>query len=293
MLSLLGPGARQAAGRSAGLGSGRPCIGREAVRICPVLASQSGIIHRNGRYPPFCRGLVSQSGARRGSAHGASLAEGEYLKGAFGSFFHSEALPGALPPRQNSPQQPPYGLYPELFSGTAFTAPRSRNRYSWLYRILPTAKLEPVTGLETPFLDLKSRGRWIGACPLSSCPPLQLRFPRLNAHGDVFTAEGESEQLAETDFLDGVTTIAMNGNARMADGATANVYRFGKSMSEPTASGAKGGRVFRNNDADMLFLPQDGEIEIRTEFGRLTVEPLEMALIPRGMVMQVLISVAG
>ena len=46
-------------------------------------------------------------------------------------------------------------------------------------------------------------------------------------------------------------------------------------------------RVFRNNDGDMLFLPQEREIRITTEFGILEIEPLEMALIPRGMTMQI------
>src|SRR6516164_2649152 len=57
----------------------------------------------------------------------------------FGNQFASEALPGALPVGRNSPQRPPYGLYAEQFSGTAFTAPRHANRRSWLYRIRPAA----------------------------------------------------------------------------------------------------------------------------------------------------------
>ena len=36
----------------------------------------------------------------------------------FGNEFSSEALPGALPVGQNSPQKAPYGLYAELLSGT-------------------------------------------------------------------------------------------------------------------------------------------------------------------------------
>jgi homogentisate 1,2-dioxygenase len=36
----------------------------------------------------------------------------------------SRGVPGALPVGRNSPQKPPHGLYAELISGTAFTAPR-------------------------------------------------------------------------------------------------------------------------------------------------------------------------
>src|SRR5690606_18119195 len=58
----------------------------------------------------------------------------------FGNEFATEALPGALPVGRNSPQRCAYGLYAEQLSGTAFTAPRSDNRRSWLYRIRPSAK---------------------------------------------------------------------------------------------------------------------------------------------------------
>lgn len=58
----------------------------------------------------------------------------------FGNEFSSEALPGALPVGQNSPQKAPYGLYAELLSGTAFTMARSEARRTWLYRITPSAK---------------------------------------------------------------------------------------------------------------------------------------------------------
>lgn len=61
-----------------------------------------------------------------------------YLSG-FGNEFASEALPGALPVGQNSPQKAPYGLYAELLSGTAFTMTRSEQRRTWLYRIRPSA----------------------------------------------------------------------------------------------------------------------------------------------------------
>ena len=61
----------------------------------------------------------------------------------FGNDCATEALPGALPLGRNSPQQCPYGLYAEQLSGTAFTAPRSENRRSWLYRIRPGAQHKP------------------------------------------------------------------------------------------------------------------------------------------------------
>ena len=45
--------------------------------------------------------------------------------------FATEAVAGALPRGQNSPQRHPLGLYTEQFSGTPFTAPRGNNRRTW------------------------------------------------------------------------------------------------------------------------------------------------------------------
>ncbi|MGZ5241977.1 MAG: homogentisate 1,2-dioxygenase, partial [Caldimonas sp.] len=45
-----------------------------------------------------------------------------YLSG-FGNQHATEALPGALPVGRNSPQRAQHGLFAELVSGTAFTAP--------------------------------------------------------------------------------------------------------------------------------------------------------------------------
>src|SRR6185436_2241217 len=69
----------------------------------------------------------------------------------------------------NSPQRPARGLYPEVLSGTAFTAPRAGNRSSWLYKLRPSAghgpyqrikdgllRSGPFTEVETP----PNRLRW-------------------------------------------------------------------------------------------------------------------------------------
>ena len=51
----------------------------------------------------------------------------QYQSG-FGNEFASEAVAGALPRRQNAPQQAPLGLYVEELNGTSFTAPRGVSR---------------------------------------------------------------------------------------------------------------------------------------------------------------------
>ena len=42
----------------------------------------------------------------------------------FNNEFATEAIEGALPLGQNSPQQVKFGLYAEQFSGSAFTVPQ-------------------------------------------------------------------------------------------------------------------------------------------------------------------------
>src|ERR1019366_3265735 len=77
----------------------------------------------------------------------------------FGNEFATEALAGALPVGQNSPQKHPLGLYTEQFSGTAFTAPRATNRRTWTYRIRPSLTHHPYEPINArlirsgPFLE--------------------------------------------------------------------------------------------------------------------------------------------
>src|SRR5215213_3153818 len=111
----------------------------------------------------------------------------EYQSG-FGNEFATEALAGALPRGQNSPQRVPYGLYAEQLSGTPFTAPRHANRRSWLYRIRPSVTHEPFV----------RRGSGVA---LTEGTPNQLRW-------DPFPLPKD-----ETDFVDGATTIRGNADA--------------------------------------------------------------------------------
>lgn len=179
--------------------------------------------------------------------------------------FHSEALPGALPKRQNSPQHPPYGLYPELISGSAFTVPRVKNRYSWLYRIRPTVQHAAFRRAD---YELWAHPRWLNPPFSHPCPPVQFRFRPVQP------------ATADTDFVDGTTTLAASGSPASQEGCSANVYAASTSMS------AKG-RFLRNADADMLLLPQEGRLIIKSELGELEVEPWELALVPRGITFQV------
>jgi homogentisate 1,2-dioxygenase len=172
----------------------------------------------------------------------------------FGNEFATEALPGALPIGQNSPQRCPFGLYAEQFSGTAFTAPRHANRRSCLYRIRPAVTHQPFRRLAHPRFDEPAND-----APIS---PNQLRWDPLPL------------PVAPADFIDGLVPMAGNGSPDLHSGCAIYLYAANRSMQR---------RFFYSADGEMLIVPQLGALTLDTELGRLQVEPQEIAVIPRGL----------
>jgi len=178
----------------------------------------------------------------------------EYLSG-FGNTFVSEAVPGAVPVGRNSPQRVAHGLYAEQLSGTAFTAPRSENRRSWLYRIRPAA----MHGEFSPFPQPRLHNDF-GDGPVT---PDQLRWNPLPMPG------GD----ASVDFVEGLFTMAGNGGPAVHAGVGIHVYAANRDMR---------GRFFYDADGELLVVPQQGRLRIATELGVLELEPQEIAIMPRG-----------
>jgi homogentisate 1,2-dioxygenase len=172
----------------------------------------------------------------------------------FGNEFATEAVKGALPVGQNSPQKAPLGLYAEQFSGTAFTVPRVHNRRTWTYRIRPSV-------LHKPFARVDNRLLVSNFSELETTPN-QLRWNPLPIPE------------AETDFIDGLTTVAGNGDLFSQTGIAIHIYRANKSMTD---------RYFYNADGEMLIVPELGRIGILTELGAMQVGAGEIAVIPRGL----------
>jgi homogentisate 1,2-dioxygenase len=177
-----------------------------------------------------------------------------YLSG-FGNEFATEAIPGALPIGQNSPQRPPLGLYAEGITGVAFTAPRASNRRAWLYRIRPSAEHPPFAPIQPGLLR---SGPFDEAEPT----PNRLRWSP--------PAPPERAQ----DFIDGLVTIAGCGSPAIGSGMAVHWYLANRSM---------GDRVFYNADGELLLIPQEGSLSLATEMGVMDVRPLEIAVIPRGL----------
>jgi homogentisate 1,2-dioxygenase len=187
--------------------------------------------------------FVSHTDASDGSSHFG-----------FGNHFGSEALPGALPRDQNSPQRCAYGLYAEQLSGSAFTAPRAENRRTWTYRIQPSV-------CHQPYRPTAYEGFLSGPFARPA-QPAQLRWNPFDL------------PMAPTDFVDGVRTIGGNGEPDAQFGMAIHIYAANRSMTD---------RVFCNADGELLIVPQAGSLRLFTELGILTVAPGEIALVPAGL----------
>ncbi|KXN68802.1 Homogentisate 1,2-dioxygenase [Conidiobolus coronatus NRRL 28638] len=181
--------------------------------------------------------------------------EYKYLEG-FGNHFTSEALPGALPKGQNAPQVCPYNLYAEQLSGTAFTVARSGNQRSWLYRIRPCVVHEPYKKVQTKEL--------LGSFKEDhnvEITPNQTRWKPFTIPEEPLT------------FVEGLFTVAGAGEPATREGLAIHMYLANKSMDK---------EAFQNSDGDLLIVPQQGRLDIQTEFGKIFVEPNQIAVIQRG-----------
>ncbi|KAH8805268.1 Homogentisate 1,2-dioxygenase [Xylogone sp. PMI_703] len=187
-----------------------------------------------------------------------------YLAG-FDSHLETEAVDGALPIAQNSPQKASYGLYNEKLSGTSFMAPRRENKQTWVYRILPSCTHNPYHltdgsgGINGDTAKTQEKLHFL---------PNQLQW-------DPF----DHDQSKNLDFPSGLKMLAGSGDATIKEGCGMFIYAAGRSMDEKTS--------YYSGDGDFLIVPQEGELDIRTELGWLLVRPREICVIPRGIKYQV------
>ncbi|MCR8724777.1 homogentisate 1,2-dioxygenase [Frigidibacter sp. ROC022] len=183
-----------------------------------------------------------------------------YMPG-FGNDFETEALPGALPQGQNSPQKCSYGLYAEQLSGTAFTAPRGQNERTWCYRIRPSVK-------HTGRFVKRDLPYWKSA-PHVLDDVISLGQYRWDPvpHGD-----------APLTWLTGMRTMTTAGDVNTQTGMASHVYLVTESMQD---------EYFYSADSELLVVPQEGRLRFATELGVIDLEPREIAILPRGLVYRV------
>ncbi len=184
------------------------------------------------------------------------MPELQYQTG-FGNEFATEAVAGVLPKGQSAPQKVALGLYAELWTGTAFTAPRATNRRTWVYRINPSAK-------HKPFVEIPTRLLRSGPFDEVPTPPTQLRWDPLPL----------PEAETPTDFIDGLITLGGNGDPSVQSGMALHMYAANASMTD---------RFFYDADGELLIVPQLGSIRVFTELGMLDVSPGHICVVPRGL----------
>ena len=160
----------------------------------------------------------------------------EYMSG-FGNYFSSESESGALPQEQNAPQKVAQGLFTEQISGASFTAARVDNKHTWLYKKRPSAG--------NYIFKPKEQKNLCGRPFAPNASPNQLRWLPWEIPS------------AACDFVDGLFTVAGNGDFNSNRGSAVHIYRANQSMSN---------RYFANNDGELLFVPEIGIIPAGMKF---------------------------
>jgi homogentisate 1,2-dioxygenase len=214
-----------------------------------------GVVQQIVANPPQNPRSLDPSSLRallEGALHGEPVTnafEEKTIQG-FGAAMESEAVAGAVPRTQNAPRLSPHGLYPELVSGVPFTTRRVDNTRLWLYRIRPSSDHSAFERLPpSPFGNA-----------YRTLTPNRIRWkPMAIPAGAV-------------DFLDGLATLGGYGDPG-ASGYAVHLY---------AASASMGDRSFVNADGDLLIVPQEGALLVRSECGVLRVSPGELLLMPRG-----------
>lgn len=185
-----------------------------------------------------------------------------YMPG-FGNDFETEALQGALPQGQNSPQKCKYGLYAEQLSGTPFTAPPGHNERTWCYRIRPSVRhMGQFTKIDHPY--------W------KTAPNIVDDVISLGQYRWDPVADDGSQKT----FVSGMRTMTTAGDMNIHTGMAAHIYLVTESMVND---------YFYSADSELLVIPQLGKLRFETELGVIRISVGELAILPRGLVFRVVL----
>ncbi|KAK0493916.1 homogentisate 1,2-dioxygenase [Armillaria luteobubalina] len=166
-----------------------------------------------------------------------------------------------LPQGQDHPQKNKYGLYMEGMTGSPFIAPRPQNLHAFMYRIRPSldhkkfVRLPDSPDMESNFLPIN--------------PKVHISPTQLNWTPPPFPSSSD-----KVDFITGLKTIGGNGEPTAREGLALHFYVVNADMKN---------KAFCNSDGDMLVVPQQGRLDVQTEFGRMMVRPGELMVIQKGM----------
>ncbi|KAI4762465.1 homogentisate 1,2-dioxygenase [Aureobasidium sp. EXF-3400] len=187
------------------------------------------------------------------------IKDAEQYQSGFNNSFASEAVPGTLPQGQNSPRNVRFGLYAEQMTASAFVAPRHINKKAWLYRARPSVAHQGF--VEVPDNE-DTEANFLPSNPRVHLSPTQLAWLPF----DIPDGDG-------INFVAGLKTIAGSGDPTLREGIATHIYAANSDMKKT---------AFVNSDGDYLICPQQGVLDIQTEFGMLFVQPGEIVVIQRG-----------
>ncbi|KAH9038148.1 homogentisate 1,2-dioxygenase [Lactarius hengduanensis] len=151
-----------------------------------------------------------------------------------------------------------------------------------LPRVLPVAQNSPQRVKYGLYVEAVMAHR--GFTPLAANadvrPLLEAEFSLTNPHVQVSPTQLAWHPFAiphegsGIDFPRGLKTLCGAGSPVLREGLAIHIYAADKSMEN---------EAFCNNDGHMLILPQQGRLDIQTEFGRMMIRPGELVVIQRGM----------
>ena len=142
---------------------------------------------------------------------------------------------------------------------------------SWLYRIRPSVSHQGFTRLpDNPDVSLSDFARSVltlSSYQLESTfltvnPKVHVSATQLAWHP--FKLPSDKDKI---NFLEGLKTIAGNGDTSLREGLAIHVYLANTSMDN---------KAFCNGDGEMLICPQQGCLDIQTELGKWVVSAEEI-----------------
>jgi len=131
--------------------------------------------------------------------------------------------------------------------------------YRWTYRIQPTALHKPFKAC-----DSERFKNWLTCYERDDAnlhiTPQQYRWKEVQ-----YPAEGTKKN-----FIEGFIAMAGAGGPALKDGLSILFYACNANMEK---------EAFYSSDGDMLIVPQEGALLVKTEFGRMRIEPLEICVV--------------
>lgn len=169
-------------------------------------------------------------------------------------------------------------------TGTSFVAPRAHNQNAyahtrlpiehiiyfvklcrWLYRIRPSVAHQGFTKLPAN-PDVSYIAQLQSPFPLITFHmQLESNFSPLNPKVHISPTQlawhpfDIPSNSSSVDFVSGLKTIAGNGDPTSGEGLAIHIY---------TANASMENKACCNNDGDMLIMPQQGRLDLQTEFGK-------------------------